>query len=88
MVLEYISAFLNSEGGSIYLGVDDDSFVRGLDVSQKWIDQLLLAIDNDGKTQLSPPLIPQKYQIKIIPVRNNKLWLNVIEIKVFPQNTS
>ena len=70
MVLEYISGFLNSEGGNIYLGVDDYSIVQGLAVNQKWLDQLMQAIDMDGKIQLNPPLIPQKYRLRVIPVRN------------------
>ena len=39
--------------------------------------------------QMNPPLIPQKYQVHIIPVKNRKgLWLNVIEIKVIPPATN
>lgn len=79
MVLEYISAFLNSEGGNIYLGINDNSYVQGLEVSQKWIDQFMAAIDQEGKIQLSPPLIPQKYRMRVLPVLNNRgYWLNVI----------
>ena len=86
LVLEYISAFLNSEGGNIYLGINDDSIVQGLEASQKWLDQLMLAIDQDGKTKLNPPLIPQKYRIRILPVHNKRsYWLNVVEITVYPQ---
>ena len=85
LLLEYISAFINSEGGNIYLGVDDTSVVQGLDVPQKWIDQLLLSLDHDGKIQLDPPLTPQKYRIKILPVKNRSgKWLNVIEVTVYP----
>ena len=88
LILEYICAFLNSEGGTMYLGINDESIVYGLEVPQKWIDQLLLKIDNDGKVHMTPPLIPQKYQIRVIPVKNRKkLWLNVIEVKVFPPHT-
>lgn len=72
----------------MYLGINDDSIVYGIEVTQKWIDQLLLKIDNDGKVHMTPPLIPQKYQIRVIPVKNRKkLWLNVIEVKVFPPHT-
>ena len=85
LVLEYICAFLNSEGGTIYLGINDESIVYGLEVSQKWIDQLLLCIDQEGKTKMAPPLIPQKYRLRVIEVKNKKkLWLNVIEIEVYP----
>jgi predicted HTH transcriptional regulator len=46
LVLEYICAFMNSEGGTVYLGINDESIVHGLDVNQKWVDQFLCAVDN------------------------------------------
>lgn len=49
MVLEYISAFLNTEGGFMYLGVNDESIVHGLEVNQNWIDQFQLNLDSDGR---------------------------------------
>ena len=34
---------------------------------------------------MNPSLIPQKYRLRVIPVKNKKkLWLNVIQIKVYP----
>lgn len=87
MVLEYISAFLNSDGGTMYLGLNDESIVHGLDVTQSWIDQFQLYLDSDGRDHLNPPLIPQKYGIRIIPVSHHKKHgLKVIQIKVFPQS--
>lgn len=87
LVLEYIAAFLNSDGGSIYLGINDESIVHGLEVSQKWLDQFKLAIDSDGRHHINPPLIPQKYDLRIIPVKHHKkIDLKVIQIKVFPQS--
>lgn len=86
LVLEYISAFLNSDGGSIYLGINDESIVHGIEVDQKWLDKFKLAVDSDGRNHLTPPLIPQKYSLRIIPVNHNKkLDLKVIQIKVFTQ---
>jgi predicted HTH transcriptional regulator len=87
MALEYISAFLNSDGGSIYFGINDDSIVHGLEVDNRWLDQFQLAIDSDGRNHLNPPLIPQKYKLKIIPVVHQKKFdLKVIQIQVFPQS--
>lgn len=87
LVLEYISAFLNSDGGSIYLGINDESIVHGIEATQKWLDQFKLTIDSDGRNHLVPPLIPQKYDLRIIPVNHpKKLDLKVIQIKVYPQS--
>lgn len=86
LVLEYISAFLNSDGGNIYLGINDESIVHGIEVTQKWLDQFKLAVDSDGRNHLNPPLIPQKYALRIIPVSHSKKFdLKVIQVKVYPQ---
>jgi hypothetical protein len=70
----------------MYLGINDESIVHGLDVTQKWLDQFKLAVDSDGRDHLNPPLIPQKYDLRIIPVKHpKKLDLKVIQIKVFAQ---
>lgn len=67
------------------MGIDDSSYVCGLEIKQHEYDKFLLAIDREGKFNMSPPLMPQKYSIRRIPVihhhkKNRELW--VIEIKV------
>jgi hypothetical protein len=83
-MMKYITAFLNSEGGVLYVGIDDSSYVCGLELKQNEYDKFLLAIDREGKFNMSPPLMPQKYAIRRIPVVHNKknreTW--IIEIKV------
>ncbi len=32
--MKYIAAFLNSEGGVLYIGVDDNSVVNGFEITQ------------------------------------------------------
>ena len=85
-MMKYITAFLNSEGGVLYVGIDDSSVVYGLEIKQHEYDKFLLAIDREGKFNMSPPLMPQKYSIRRIPVihhkKNRDLW--IIEIKVTP----
>lgn len=84
--MKYIAAFLNSEGGVLYIGIDDSSVVNGFELTQHEFDKFLLSIDKEGKFNLNPPLMPQKYSVKRVPVyhhrRNKDLW--VIEIKVTP----
>lgn len=89
IVMKYIAAFLNSEGGVLYVGIDDSSVVYGLEIKQHDYDRFLLAVDREGKFNMNPPLMPQKYAIRRIPVvhhrKGKELW--VIEIKVTPSET-
>ncbi len=34
LIMKYISAFLNSEGGKLYIGIDDNSYVYGAKFKQ------------------------------------------------------
>lgn len=43
--MKYICAFLNTEGGKLYIGIDDSSYVYGTKVKQNDYDKLLLNID-------------------------------------------
>jgi predicted HTH transcriptional regulator len=70
--MKYICAFLNTEGGKLYIGVDDNSYIYGAKFKQFEYDKLLLNIDKEGKFNMTPPLMPQKYEIKLIPVINDK----------------
>ena len=53
-IIKTIAAFLNSEGGKLYVGVADDGTILGIEndinLFQKWLDGLLLDIDNLTKT--------------------------------------
>jgi hypothetical protein len=43
---EYICAFANSNGGTIYIGITDDGSITGTVCSREVMDRLKLAIDN------------------------------------------
>ena len=45
MIVNYISGFLNSYGGTIYFGIADDGTIRGTNLSRKDIDEFLLSLD-------------------------------------------
>ena len=45
IVMKYIAAFLNSDGGVLYVGVDDNSVVYGFEMSQHEFDRFLLMMD-------------------------------------------
>lgn len=78
-VMKYITAFLNTEGGVLYIGIDDSSVVYGFEITQHEFDKFLLSIDKDGKYTMNPPLMPQKYSVRRIPVYHHKkskeLWV-------------
>jgi len=84
--MKYICAFLNTSGGRLYIGIDNNSYVYGAKFKQTEYDKLLLNIDKEGKFSMTPPLMPQKYEIRLVPVYHDKKgqerW--VIEITVFP----
>mgnify|MGYP000053011800 CR=1 FL=1 len=84
--MKYIAAFLNSDGGVLYVGIDDNSVVSGFEMTQYEFDRFMLNIDGESKMNMLPPLMPQKYSIRRIPVLNHRrgkeLW--VVEVKVTP----
>jgi predicted HTH transcriptional regulator len=44
-VQHYVNAFLNSDGGTLYFGIDDDGRVLGVPLNRKQRDHLRLRID-------------------------------------------
>ncbi|XP_031563956.1 schlafen-like protein 1 [Actinia tenebrosa] len=65
---KYICAFLNSEGGTLLIGVKDDCTVCGTEISnRKREDQLRLQIDKIMKG-FNPNVFPNLYSVKFIPV--------------------
>lgn len=63
---------MNAEGGTLYIGIDDFKVVKGVRLTEKDIDKLMLEIDNGSKQRFSPPVLPQKYKLDFVKVRNQK----------------
>lgn len=82
LAYEYMCAFLNCEGGTLYIGIDDDAYVTGVYLSNKDIDRLLLEIDAGCKTKFSPPLLPQRYRVKFVPVKGERKQRQLIDYYV------
>ena len=38
MIVNYLVGFLNSDGGTLYLGIDNQSRVRGIEANSKDLD--------------------------------------------------
>ncbi|XP_036827748.1 uncharacterized protein LOC118946545 [Oncorhynchus mykiss] len=63
----YACAFLNSGGGSLLAGVDDDGVVRGLRCDHRQEDQARLLVDSILKG-FHPTLLPHSYTLAFLPV--------------------
>ena len=46
MIERYISAFLNTNGGTLYFGISDNGIINGVKLSRKNIDDLKLKVDS------------------------------------------
>ncbi|XP_055512601.1 LOW QUALITY PROTEIN: schlafen-like protein 1 [Leucoraja erinacea] len=83
-VRKYVCAFLNSEGGSLFVGVNDDGTVCGVDCNHKDEDRVRLLIDSILKG-FKPPLFPNSYSISFLPVikdGDTGLFLKVVRLSV------
>lgn len=65
---KYVCGFLNSgEGGTLFFGVKDDGLVTGIECPREKEDDFRLLID-DAMKRLRPPVFPDLYSVKFIPV--------------------
>jgi hypothetical protein len=65
VVDEYVVAYLNSDGGSIYWGIrDSDRVVAGVPLSFKQRDELRKVITNK-LTNIQPPISPTAYHVHL-----------------------
>lgn len=63
----YVCAFLNSEGGSLLVGVDDSGLVRGIHCSHREEDRVRLLVDSILQG-FRPQVFPNAYTLTFIPV--------------------
>ena len=42
IIVKYICAFLNSDGGTLYIGITDDGYIKGIPISRKQRDEFCL----------------------------------------------
>ncbi|XP_020383179.2 schlafen-like protein 1 [Rhincodon typus] len=85
-VRKYVCAFLNSEGGSLFVGVNDDGTVCGVECNHKDEDRVRLLIDSIVKG-FKPPLFPNSYSITFLPVikdGDTGMFLKVMRLTVHP----
>ncbi|CAM4580341.1 schlafen-like protein 1 [Lepidochelys kempii] len=83
-VRKYVCAFLNSEGGSLFVGVEDNGFVNGVRCGHKEEDRIRLLIDSLLKG-FKPQVFPDAYTLTFIPVvkaEDTGIFLKVIRLSV------
>ncbi|MEW6701347.1 MAG: ATP-binding protein, partial [Bacteroidota bacterium] len=77
-ILETVSAFSNSHGGSIYIGVEDSGAVTGVQIGKKTIESLA----NDIKLATDPKVFPS---IETIELSGKQIiHISVIESPIKP----
>uniref|UniRef100_A0A8C8VGY6 Schlafen like 1 n=1 Tax=Pelusios castaneus TaxID=367368 RepID=A0A8C8VGY6_9SAUR len=83
-VRKYMCAFLNSEGGSLFVGVEDSGFVHGVSCGHKEEDRVRLLVDSILKG-FKPQVFPDAYTLTFIPVvkaEDTDIFLKVIRLSV------
>ncbi|XP_029805261.1 schlafen-like protein 1 isoform X1 [Suricata suricatta] len=63
----YVCAFLNSEGGSLFVGVEDSGLVQGVPCSHHDEDRVRLLVDSILQS-FQPQVFPDAYTLSFIPV--------------------
>nr|XP_033810396.1 schlafen-like protein 1 [Geotrypetes seraphini] len=86
-IRKYTCAFLNSEGGSIFIGVDDSGIIVGTQCTPKEEDRVRLLVDSVIKG-FKPPVFPEAYSLTFLPVIKagfDSMFLKVIQLTVHPR---
>ncbi|CAJ0594132.1 unnamed protein product [Cylicocyclus nassatus] len=65
-----ISAFLNTEGGTIYIGIDDDAFIHGMQLTDPMKDHFILSL-NHCISQFTPPAPPELVQVQFLEIEES-----------------
>lgn len=88
---KYVCGFLNStEGGVLYIGVNDSGKVIGFPCTQAQEDDFRLLIDEALKN-IEPTIFPDKYKVRFVPVMQEDGQLSdtlqVLEVQVLALNS-
>ncbi|KAM4699014.1 schlafen-like protein 1 isoform 1-T2 [Discoglossus pictus] len=83
-VRKHMCAFLNSEGGSLYVGVQDSGTVVGMQLTEKDEENIRLMVDT-VMNSFKPPVPPELYTLDFLPVIKpgiSGMYLKVIRLTV------
>lgn len=83
---KYVCGFLNSKGGTLYLGITDDGRAVGIKFDRRTMDEICVLFDKKLK-KFSPAVRADQYSIKKCPLINRKTGVNhkdyyVVEVRV------
>ena len=71
LIEKYVCSFLNSKGGTLYLGINDDGIACGVRMDRKSLDDLSITFDRKLKG-FSPPVRADQYSIRANYMYDNK----------------
>lgn len=71
MIVNYVGGFLNSYGGSLYIGISDDGRVKGISLSRDDIDQFQVDLDRTLR-QFIPTVFPDQIRMQFHEICANK----------------
>lgn len=70
---KYLNAFLNTDGGTLYLGIEDTGIVKGLRLDRQVRDDVRLVVDNVMQHSM-PSVPPQLYSVEFVPVYHRRAF--------------
>ena len=76
MIVNYVGGFLNSFGGSLYIGISDDGKVKGISLNRDDIDQFQVDLDITLR-KFIPTVFPDQIRVEFHEIcANKKLKVN------------
>ena len=83
-VEEYVNAFLNTRGGVVYCGVENDGSVSGVHLDRKQRDDLRTLVDQIVK-RFQPSVDPDLFDIAFVPVIGEAVGDEVFVVEIHVQ---
>jgi hypothetical protein len=66
-ITAYLCAFLNADGGRVFVGVDNDQKARGVILKRDEMDEISLNLDNRLK-YFQPPVRADQYEVRFLKI--------------------
>lgn len=76
----YICGFLNSEGGSMYFGINDSGIIKGINLGRSDIDEFQINLDQTLR-KFTPKVFPDAVKLTFHEVANDKSCKKIIQNK-------
>jgi hypothetical protein len=87
LLANYVSAFLNTQGGTIYYGISDSGYISGVKLMRRTRDLFTQSFDGI-LNRFNPPVGPELYSVSFSPVYSKEgammqeLYIIEIEVKI------